>query len=144
MLNEKEIDFIPVFEEKIKLVVPKGHPLTKKEDVTLKETLNYKHIIFRSGSGFRNFMDGLFKQLGKFPEAGYEVEEDSAMAGLVAQGFGIAIMPNIPILNTMDVDTVLIREPKMKCYIYLAKMKNKYLSPVAQEFVKYVIANRNL
>lgn len=80
----------------------------------------------------------------QFPEASYEVEEDSAMAGLVAKEFGIAIMSKIPILDMMDVKVVPILEPKIKCYIYLVKMKNKYLSPVAQEFVKYVIKNQNI
>lgn len=144
MLNEKEIDFIPVFEEEIILAVPKEHPLGKRESVTLKETLDYQHIIFRAGSGLRSFLDGVYKELGQFPEASYEVEEDSAMAGLVAKEFGIAIMPKIPILDMMDVKVVPILEPKIKRYIYLAKMKNKYLSPVAQEFVKYVIKNRNI
>ena len=53
-------------------------------------------------------------------------------------------MPKIPILDMMDVKMISIKEPEIKRYIYLAKMKNKYLSPVAQEFIKYVISHRNI
>lgn len=143
-LNEREIEFIPIFEEEIKLVVPVDHPLSQMESVSLSETFYYPHISFRPGSGLRNFIDDIYKQIGKFPDICYEVEEDSAMAGLVAQGFGIAIMPKIPILDMMDVKMISIKEPEIKRYIYLAKMKNKYLSPVAQEFIKYVISHRNI
>ena len=144
MMNEKEIEFIPVFQEEIKVVVPQNHPLAEYEEVSLEQTLQYPHIYFRSGSGLRNFMDQVFEDIGKPPKICYEVEEDSAMAGLVAEGFGIAIMPDIPILKMMKVKTITISDQNVKRYIYLAKMKNKYLSPVAQEFVKYVILNRKI
>jgi len=144
MLNEKEIDFIPIMQEQIKLVVPKNHPLADRTEISLKETLEYDQIYFRQGSGFRNFMDQHFLEFDTRPKISYEVEEDSAMAGLVQEGFGIAIMPDIPILRMMDVKTIHISDPTMKRYIYLGKMKNKYLSPVAQSFVKYVISHRSL
>lgn len=144
MINEKDIDFIPVVQEEISLVVPKNHELSGRESVTLAETLEYEQICFRHGSGFRNFMDQQLKSLDGTLKINYEVEEDSAMVGLVESGFGIAIMPNIPILKMMDVEVIPIVEPALQRYIYLAKMKNKYLSPVAQEFVKFVVKNRNL
>ncbi len=142
--NQKNIDFIPIFVEEIKVVVPKDHPLAAKESVRLEETADYDQIYFRKGSGFRSFMDEQFRDIGVRPKIRYEVEEDSAMAGLVESGFGIAVMPDIPILSMMDVVAIPISEPAIKRYIYLAKMKNKYLSPVAQDFVKFVIANRNI
>ncbi|MDO4942074.1 MAG: LysR family transcriptional regulator [Lachnospiraceae bacterium] len=144
MVNEKEVDFIPIVQEKIKLVVPKDHPLADRKEISLKETLEYDQIYFRQGSGFRNFMDQNFQELGSRPRISYEVEEDSAMAGLAKEGFGIAIMPDIPILKMMDVKVIDISDPPMKRYIYLAKMKNKYLSPVAQSFIKYVISHRDI
>ncbi|MCQ2491996.1 MAG: LysR family transcriptional regulator [Lachnospiraceae bacterium] len=142
--NQKNIDFIPVYQEEIKLVVPKGHPLALKESIRLEELAGYEQIYFRKGSGFRTFMDAEFRKVNVKPMIRYEVEEDSAMAGLVESGFGIAVMPDIPILQMMDVVTIPISEPTINRYIYLAKMKNKYLSPVALEFVHFVISNRNI
>ena len=34
----------------------------------------------------------MFEEIGQFPKVAFEMEEDSSMAGLVAQGFGIAVM----------------------------------------------------
>ncbi len=41
----------------------------------------------------------MFEKIDQFPKVAFEMEEDSSMAGLVAQGFGIAVMPDIPILK---------------------------------------------
>jgi DNA-binding transcriptional LysR family regulator len=144
MISEKEIEFIPIVQEEIKLVVSKDHPLAGREEVYLSETLEYEQIYFRKGSGFRNFLDHEFEKLGQMPKISYEVEEDSAMAGLVESGFGIAVMPDIPMLDMMEVSVIPIKEPKIKRYIYMAKMRNKYLSPVVQSFAKYVLAHKNI
>ncbi|MFQ7119036.1 MAG: hypothetical protein ACLRPW_02710 [Intestinibacter sp.] len=40
------------------------------------------------------------------------------MAGLVAQGFGIAIMPNIPFLKYFDVDIIKLKPCIYKEYLH--------------------------
>ncbi len=54
-------------------------------------------------------MDRMFEQAKLNPKIAYEIEEDGSMAGLVAENFGIAIMPEIPILSQLDVDVVPLR-----------------------------------
>ena len=68
----------------------------------------------------------------------YEIVEDASMAGLVAEDFGIAVMPEIPILKNLNVDVLDIENPPYERYIYLAKLKEKYLAPVVKEFIEYV------
>ena len=43
----------------------------------------------------------MFEQVKVRPQIAYEIEEDGSMAGLVAQNFGIAVMPEIPVLNSL-------------------------------------------
>ncbi len=54
------------------------------------------------------------------------------MAGLVAQGFGIAVMPDIPILKSLNLKTLEISYPVYERSVYLATLKKHYLSPVAK------------
>ena len=63
------------------------------------------------------------------------------MAGLVAQGFGIAVMPDIPILRSLSVSvkTLDIYNPPYERAVYLATLKQRYLSPVAKAFIRFVI-----
>lgn len=108
-------------------------------NIDLKDTIAYPHIFFSKSSGLRPVIDDLFKKIGEVPDILYEVEEDGALAGLVAEGFGIAVLPNISVLQTLDVKILEIINPVYTRKIYLAKVKNKYLAPIVMQFAKYVI-----
>lgn len=138
--KEKEADmiFTPVTQEELVLVVPKNHILAKQESVNLANTVDYPYIMFTQSSGLRPVIDQLFKSIDMKPTIAYEVEEDGAVAGLVAEKFGIAIMPNIPLLKNLNVKSLPIKNPRYERYIYMAYVKNRYLTPVVQLFADYV------
>ena len=142
--NETSIDFIKVKQEELVIVVPKNHELSKYNEIDLIETISYNHIVFTKSNGLRQVIDNLFRQIDKKQNISYEVENDSSMAGLVAQGFGIAIMPNIPFLKYFDVDIIKLKSPAYTRNIYMAKLKNKYLPPAVEKFSKFVIKNCNV
>ena len=108
-------------------------------------------FFFQAEGGIRDFclsrglgdvykrQDQMFEEIGQFPKVAFEMEEDSSMAGLVAQGFGIAVMPDIPILRSLSVKTLDIYNPPYERAVYLATLKQRYLSPVAKAFIRFVI-----
>lgn len=136
--GEEELDFFPVAEEELVLITPKEHPLANYKSIHLAETINYDYIYFSRSSGLRPVIDRLFAKIKRQPKIAYECEEDSSVAGLVAAGFGIAIMPKIPLLDTMDVCVLPISAPEIQRYVYLVTRKKKYLAPVAEDFVSFV------
>ena len=109
------------------------------DSVDLKDTVDYPQIYFQKGSGLRPVIDQMYEQISVFPKIAFEIEEDGSMAGLVVQGFGIAVMPDIPILKTLDVKTLTITNPEYERHVYLATMKKRYLSPVAKSFIQFVM-----
>lgn len=139
-MTEKEsgIQFTPVGTENLVVVVPKGHPLSEEQAVFLEEAAAYPQIYYTSNSGLRPVVDKMFEQMRIKPEIAYEIEEDGSMAGLVAQGFGIAVMPEIPILKQLNVDVLEIRNQHEKRYIYMARGRDKYQTPVVRRFADYV------
>ena len=60
------------------------------------------------------------------------------MAGLVAQNFGIAVMPEIPILRQLEVDILSIRNQHEKRFVYMAWGKDAYQAPRVPRFFEYV------
>lgn len=138
--KESNVIFTPVTREELVVVVPSDHELAEKESVELQKTVMYPHIFFSKSSGLRPVIDKLFHQIKAKPKVAYEVEEDGSVAGLVAEHFGIAVMPDIPVLKTLNVKTIKISKPKYERNIYMAKIKNRYLAPVVQEFVDFVEA----
>ncbi|MDY5845655.1 MAG: LysR family transcriptional regulator [Bariatricus sp.] len=136
--DEPEIVFWPIGKEKLVVVVPKDHELAGRRAVALSETLKYPHICFPKSCGLRIITDELLEKAGGKPVIAYEIEEDNSMAGLVAAGFGIAIMPQTPLLNGLAVDVLEIKEPSYERLIYMAMMKNKFQIPIVKYFVEYV------
>ena len=136
--KESGIEFVPVGIEKLVVVVPKGHPLSGKDQVDLEEAAAYPQVYYTKESGLRPTIDRLFEIARIRPKIAYEIEEDGAMAGLVAQNFGIAIMPDIPILRNLNVEVLELRSPQLKRQIYMATSKENYQTPMVKKFVEYV------
>lgn len=142
--KEQNIEFTPIATQELVLIVPTDHPLADKDTIDLIETIPYPQILFTKKSGLRPIIDDLFRQIGEQPKVAYEVEEDQVIAGLVSRNFGIAVTPNMPILNFMNVKVLQITSPSFKRMFYLAVMKDKYLAPVVQEFKNFVIKHTQI
>ncbi|WP_068674223.1 LysR family transcriptional regulator [Oceanobacillus sp. Castelsardo] len=132
--QEQEVDFIPLFKQELVLVVPSNHPLADYTSIDLKETEPYPFVSFNKKSGLRGIVDLLFKEARIYPKIAYEVEEDSAAVGLVSMDYGIALMPNIWMLKHFDVKVLSIINPPYERVIYMASIKNRYVSPVVHLF----------
>lgn len=141
--REPDLTFQRIGHQKLVVVVPKDHPLSMRESVDLKDTIPYPQIYFPKTSGLRPIVDQLFEKISQFPQIAFEIEEDSSMAGLVAQNFGIAIMPEIPILKTLKVKTLNIESPDYERYVYMVTQKEHYLAPVVKAFQSYVLQETN-
>ena len=123
--KESGIQFTPVGTENLVVVVPKGHPLSYEKAIDLEQAAAYPQIFYTSNSGLR-------------PVIAYEIEEDGCMAGLVSQNFGIAVMPEIPVLSQLSVDIVPLRNQHEKRYVYMARSRDTFQPPLVHRFAEYV------
>lgn len=137
--EELGLTAVPVLKQNLVLITPKKHPLSKRKQVDLRDTLDYPYVYFAKGSGLRNVEENIFRKIGRSPIIAYETEEDQVIAGLVAQGFGIAIVPDMEILERLDVDIHEISNPKWERNIYMIKDDKTYLSPAVMEFFRFTL-----
>ncbi|MBX4266875.1 LysR family transcriptional regulator [Clostridium estertheticum] len=137
--DEPDIDFLPLVQQELVIIVPYGHPLANHDYVDLKDTVNFPFVFFNKQSGIRPLIDSLFTKVGIKPKIVCEVEEDNAVAGLVSINYGIAIIPRIWLLNHFNVKILSIRSPLHQRFIYIASMKNKYLSRSVHRFRDFAI-----
>ena len=72
------------------------------------------------------------------------MEEDQGVAGLVGAGFGIAVVPKMPVLSYMPVSIIEIEKPSWERLFYMTTLKNVYQAPVIMDFKKYVIEHADL
>ena len=84
-------------------------------------------------------MDSLFTAVGGTPIIAYETEEDQVIAGLVAQGFGIAVVPYMDLLLKLDLAILQISAPPYRRDFFLVTNDAVFLSPAAQAFRTFVL-----
>ena len=134
-----QLTAVPVSRQDLVLIVPRAHPLAALHAVDLAETLPYPQVYFSPGSGMRDVVDGLFAQIGGSPQIAYETEEDQVIAGLVAQGFGIAVVPYMEMLLRLDVKILQISHPVWERDVYLVSDDSSYMPPAVRQFRQFVL-----
>lgn len=60
-------------------------------------------------------------------------------AGFVANGFGICVAPDIPVLQSLNVKILPLVSPAWQRNFYMAMLKNVYRPPVVEAFKQFVI-----
>lgn len=129
----------PVTSQKLVMIVPNGHPLADRESIGLAETLGYPAVWFAKGSGLRKVVDGMYEQVGEKPISVIETEEDEVIAGLVAAGFGIAVVPDMDMLHKLDISVLEITSPPYHRDFFMAWDDSVFMSPAAQRFRSFVL-----
>lgn len=139
---ELPFEAVPVTEQDLVLIVPKNHPLAQLHSVDLAQALPYPVICFAPEAGLRQVVDGLFATAGGLPQVACETEEDEVIAGLVAQGFGIAVVPYMDLLLKLDVAILQISSPPYRREFFLVYNRAAYLAPAADRFRRFVLEQR--
>jgi DNA-binding transcriptional LysR family regulator len=138
-LNEPNINFLPLTRQELVLIVSPNHPLAVCDSIDLKDTAPFPFVYYNKESGLRPIIDNLFAKVDTTPRIICEVEEDSAVAGLVSINYGVAVVPNIWILKHFNLKVLPIINPPHERFIYLAYVKNKYLSPTVHLFKDFAV-----
>ena len=136
---ELRLTAAPVSRQDLVLIVPRSHPLANLHTVDLADTLPYPQVFFSKGSGMRDIVDDLFAKIGGTPQIAYETEGDQVIAGLVAQGFGISVVPYMELLLRLDVKILQIDRPVWERNFYLVSNDRFYLPPVVRQFRQYAL-----
>ena len=129
---------IPVQNQTLVLLTPKGHPLAARKSVDLSDTLPYPQIYFEKSAGIRGVIQGMFEKIGMEPHIAYETEEDEVVAGLVAKGFGIAVVPYMDLLLKLDVEILQIDSPTYERSLFMVHDEKVFLPPVVERFRQFV------
>lgn len=142
--QNRELTAVPVNKQDLVLIVHRSHPLASRHSVELRETLAYPQIYFSKGTGLRSVVDQLFAHIGAQPNIAYETQEDQVIAGLVAQGFGIAVVPYMDLLHRLDVKILQINDPAWERNFYMVHDERAFLSPVVRSFRQFVLEQQDL
>ena len=137
--DENDVEFIPVHEQNLVVVVPEGHPLSSKEKVNIQEICHYPLVSYTKESGMRRLIDDMFAKAQIMPNVLCQFEDINSMAGLVAANQGIAIVTDSRTLDNYNIKKLELDTPYSRRVVYLAYVLNRYLPPAVEKFKDFII-----
>jgi len=89
---DKTMEVIPIFSSELKVVLPAGHPLLKKEAVTPGEISYYPLLLPKVGRT-RRMIDSLLRPYRKSLQISMELASVEVIKKFVCAGIGISLLP---------------------------------------------------
>ncbi len=136
---ESDVEFIPVFEQSLVVIVPQGHPLEDKQKVTIQDICPYPLISYTKESGMRRIIDDMFTKAQIMPNILCQFEDVNSMAGVVEANQGIAIVTDTQSLHNYRVTKLELDTPYSRRMVYMAYVLNRYLPPAVEKFKDYTV-----
>ncbi|MEH7124241.1 LysR family transcriptional regulator [Bacillus sp. JJ1532] len=128
-----------LWNEELFVIVPKDHKYANRKNITLEEIADESFIHLKEGFSLRITIEQLFKKVGVAPKIIFEGAEADTVAGLVAAGLGISILPNLKGTDQSKISQIPIKGPKCQRTIGIAWVEGRYLSPATEKFKQFVL-----
>jgi DNA-binding transcriptional LysR family regulator len=124
----------PLTEDRYVLICHEDHPLANRRRIAWKQLQPYPLIFAGEVSGNRALLDLALETSGLSLRSFYEVQRSSTAVGLVAQGVGAAVVPQLAIQKGAypTVRTIELTNPDVSRTLVLVARKTAHLSPAAQ------------
>ncbi|PPA71034.1 LysR family transcriptional regulator [Jeotgalibacillus proteolyticus] len=138
MKMDAPIEWEPLWSEELFAILPIDHPLSGQKTITLNEIAEESFIHLKKGYSLRITVERLFEQAGISPRIMFEGDEADTVAGLVAAGLGVSILPSQRGIDHSKLAQIRIEGLQSERTIGLAWMKGRYLSPATQAFRRFI------
>lgn len=139
--DQPEFKFEPVVKCEMGLLVPHGHALTRKKSVSLADAAGWPVVL---SADTTHYVENMFQQVGCSITVSCRMNEDHAIAALVENGFGVAVVPWNESLKSEKVELLHLSDACAFCVFYLATARTRLLSAHAEDFRKFILANTRL
>ncbi|GCA97604.1 LysR family transcriptional regulator [Mycolicibacterium sp. NCC-Tsukiji] len=128
-----------LYVERLCLAVPADHRLAGRARIRLSEVADETFIALGADFGLRQLTDQVWAESGITPEIAFEAMEIPTMEGLVAAGFGVAVVPvPRPGRGAPSVIYIPLSDTRVKREIGMACVRGRELSPAAARFAEVV------
>ncbi len=131
---------VKIMRQPLYLAVPSGHHLSGRRSVTFGDFAHEPQIMLDRSSSLRSQMDRVFSQHDIIPNVVFEVRECNAALQYVGLRFGIAVLPQVPAMDSEKVEIIPIYDEDREFVrdVYLTCSNMRPMSPVAQRVRGYI------
>jgi LysR family transcriptional activator of glutamate synthase operon len=128
-----------LYVEQLCLAVPHDHPFADRGSVRVADVAAEPVVALPAGFGLRQLSDELFAKAGVTPHIAVEAMEIPAVEGMVAAGFGVAVVPQPrPGRGEPNCVYVALSHRDAQRHIGLAWSTTRELPPAAERFAGFV------
>ncbi|OAS18406.1 LysR family transcriptional regulator [Paenibacillus oryzisoli] len=92
-INATSLHCEPLFDDHLSLVLPAGHPLIDRTEITMQDLNELPMILFSKGTWYRILMDELFNRFTIFPNVQMEIDSFEAIIRLVSTCKTATLLP---------------------------------------------------
>jgi len=130
-----------LYVERLCLAVPVGHRLAARSRINLSVAADEPFVALEKPFGLRQLTDELWAEAAIDPQIVFEASEIPTMEGLVAAGFGVAVVP-VPRDGTdARVVHVPLSNSQAKREVGLAWRRDRPPAPPTKRFVEFLTHN---
>ena len=126
--RDPRLQFAPVFEDEIVVIVPKGHALAKKPFVTAEDLAN-EHVILHTPAE-DSFFARQIRAAGVRPRKFSQVMLTEAIVELVRAGLGVAGLPRWTVANTAGIASIRFTKKGLWRKWNAATLKGEVAAPL--------------
>lgn len=137
--NEPSIEFTKLFQNKFILITSFDHPLAKYDNIDIREIADYPFISYNSRFETNQLIQEILSKNEVAANTICEVEEELTIASLVAVNYGIAIVPDLSMLNNYKVKKINIEGGCTERQICLATAKASTKAPCVLAFQEFIL-----
>jgi DNA-binding transcriptional LysR family regulator len=139
-MQDPDVAFTPLLKEPYVLACPAGHALARRRSVRWAELAQHPLVRVSHASRNRLFIDQALTDLPPLPRPVCEVRHVSTLIGMVENGLGLAVVPQLTLpQDTSSVVGVRLEDPAVTRTIGLIQRAGRSLSPAAQAFVQLLM-----
>lgn len=139
MITMEHLAWTYLYSEEIYVSVPKDHPLASYSSVTLKDIEKFPFITMKPSYSLRILTDQFVSLAGIHPEIIFEGDDTNTVAGLVAAGLGVSLLPRVLASSDLGIKQIHISSPTCKREIGIAWNVTRPLSPAALRFQQFIV-----
>ncbi|WP_163538835.1 LysR family transcriptional regulator [Gracilibacillus sp. YIM 98692] len=106
--TDRKIDGTVLFKEKIVALIPKNHPLASRTSIQLHDLKADPFVLLPPGFVFRDQVLEACDRAGFSPNIAFEGKDIDALKGLVSAGLGVALMPEMTLVDNTPRSTLIV------------------------------------
>ena len=138
-IDRPGFQYFEIMHEEYIAIVPEGHPLASKENLTIEEICQEPFVTYNQQCGTRHDLERIFQKNNVHPKVIYEATNEKMIASMVAAGIGVSIMPWIQEVNLYHVVSVPLEHHRLKRSLYMFWRQEEFRLPVVERFRKFVV-----